>query len=139
MTRAVEIRVEGLEASRAALEAIIRQTKGDIRGSLDVIGQQWVSEIAGRAPVRTGTLRRSYTYEVGSGKGGTYVEVSSNVVYAPYQEFGTSRIVGTPHVRPGTDAVARKIPALIVEGVRRGRGPGAGRVSIGGALRRLGG
>jgi HK97 gp10 family phage protein len=124
---AIEIRIEGLEASRAALEQIIRQTSGAIDGSLATIGEQWVTEIVKRAPVKTGTLRRSYTYTTGRG----WVEVGSNVHYAAYQEFGTSRQRGTPHVRPGTDAMVRKIPGLIAAGVDRSRGGG----SLGGAAR----
>ena len=129
---AIQIRVEGVEASRAALENILRSMSGGIPQALAVVGEQWVTEIRRFAPLKTGRLRRSYDYEVGRGRKALYVEVGSNVIYAPYQEFGTSRISGTPHFRPGTDAVTRKVPALVAEGIsRQSQGLGA---SIGRAL-----
>jgi hypothetical protein len=118
----IEITVEGVEEARRALEQILRDTSDSaIPQALDTIGQQWVTEIARRAPLKTGRLRRSYTWEVGRARGARYVEVSSNVLYAPFQEFGTRYIVGTPHVRPGTQAVTPQVPKLIVEGVSRSR------------------
>lgn len=120
---AITGRVEGLEASRAALEAVIRAEVGAVPRALELIGEQAVTEIRRFAPVRTGTLRRSYTYEVGADGSTAWVEISSNVVYAPYQEFGTSRIVGTPHLRPGIDAVRPQVRALLAESMgRAGRG-----------------
>lgn len=131
---AIEIRVEGVEEARAALESILRAQSGAIPEVLKVVGEQWVTEIRRFAPLKTGRLRRSYTYEVGAGGG--YVEVSSNVIYAPYQEFGTSRISGTPHFRPGTDAVTRKVPELVAEGLSRASaGLGAGTAALGGLAR----
>lgn len=140
----IEIRVEGVEAARAALEQIIRSSKASLPQSMDAIGQQWTTEIQRRAPERTGRLRRSYTWEVG--RGGAWVEVSSNVVYAPYQEFGTRYIGGRPHVRPGTEAVIPQVPKLIAEGVRRSRlgfgasigGSAGGAARLGSTIGRLG-
>lgn len=135
----VEIRVEGVEEARRALEAVIRQTRGSVAGSLETIGQVWETEVKRFAPVKTGRLRRSYTHEVGTGPGGSYVELSSNVRYAPYQEFGTRFTVGTPHVRPGTEAVIPQVPEIIAGGVTRGRGSlGLGSGRIGGLINRLG-
>lgn len=119
---AIQIRVEGVEAARTALERVIRSTRGAIPEGLEMIGQQWVTEVRRDAPLDTGRLRRSYTHAVGTGNGGTYVEVSSNVHYAPYQEFGTRNIVGRPHVRPATERVRRLVPSLLVEGISRARG-----------------
>lgn len=131
---AIGIRVEGVEEARAALEKILRAESGAIPEVLAVVGEQWVAEIRRFAPLRTGRLRRSYTYEVGAGGG--WVEVSSNVIYAPYQEYGTSRISGTPHFRPGTDAVIRKTPELIAEGMSRASaGLGSGIAALGGLAR----
>lgn len=131
---AIGIKVEGVEEARAALETILRAQSGAIPAVLATVGEQWVTEIRRFAPLLTGRLRRSYTYEVGPG--GAYVEVSSNVIYAPYQEYGTVRIDGTPHFRPGTDAVIRKAPDLIAEGISRASaGLGAGTKALGGLTR----
>ncbi len=130
----IGIRVEGVEESRAALEAILRAQSGAIPAVLATVGEQWVAEVRRFAPLKTGRLRRSYTYEVGAG--GAWVEVSSNVIYAPYQEYGTSRTSGTPHFRPGTDVVIRKAPELIAEGMSRASGGlGAGTAALGGLAR----
>ena len=143
---AIEIRVEGVEEARAALEQIIRQSRDAIPQALGVIGQQWTTEIQRLAPELTGRLRRSYTWEVG--RRGAYVEVSSNVLYAPFQEFGTRYISGRPHVRPGTERVIPQVPKLITEGVARSRGGisasafigrgGGGRGSLGRTISQLG-
>lgn len=121
MADAITSRVEGLEAARAALESIVRAERGAIPEALTKVGQQAVTEIRRRAPLLTGRLRRSYTYEVDPA--GRWVEISTNIVYAPYQEFGTRSITGTPHVRPGIEAVIPQVPALIAAGMAQaGRG-----------------
>lgn len=118
-------RVIGLEASRRALERIIRAERASFPEALELIGQQAVTEIQREAPLDTGRLRRSYTWETGSERGRAYVEISSNIVYAPFQEFGTATQTGTPHVRPGIEAVRPKIPALVAEAAgRAARGAG---------------
>lgn len=126
-SRMVDARVEGLEESRRALERVLRREAAAIPGALELVGEQAVTEVRRFAPVRTGTLRRSYTYEVGSEGRSAWVEISSNVVYAPYQEFGTSRIVGTPHLRPGIEAVRPQVRKLVAEAMgRAGRGASSG-------------
>lgn len=123
---AITTRVEGLEESRAALERILRAERAAIPEALEVLGQVAVREITRRAPVLTGRLRRSYTYEVGPG--GKWVEISSNVSYAPAQEFGSSRGPGTPHVRPGIEATIPQVPRILAEGLgRASRGAGGSR------------
>ena len=125
-------KVDGLEESRRALEKIIRAEMAAIPGALELIGQQLTTEVKRRAPVATGTLRRSYNWETGQDGRDAWVEVGSNVAYAAYQEFGTSRQEGTPHLRPAVDALRPQIRALLAEHVGRG-GAGAFR-GIGGGL-----
>jgi hypothetical protein len=115
----VKGRVTGLEASRRKLEKIIRAEQGSLPGALELIGEQAVTEVQRKAPLDTGRLRRSYTWEVGSERGRAYVEVSSNVEYAPDQEFGTSSQTGKPHLRPGIEAVIPKVGKLVAEAARR--------------------
>jgi hypothetical protein len=112
------VRIEGLEAARAALERELRKIKGGAADGLKLIGQQGVTEIQRRSPVLTGRLRRSYTYRAGD----TYVEISTNVAYAPAQEFGSRHQRGTPHVRPGLEALRPQVASLIAEGARRRMG-----------------
>ena len=50
-------------------------------------------------PVDTGKLRASITTEVGN----LEAEVGTNVEYAPYVEFGTSKQSAQPFMRPALD------------------------------------
>jgi HK97 gp10 family phage protein len=115
----VKGRVDGLEASRRKLEKIIRAEQASGAAALALIGQQAVTEVQRRAPLDTGRLRRSYSWEVGSERGRSYVEVGSNIEYAPDQEFGTSSQTGKPHLRPGIEAVVPKVGKLVEEAARR--------------------
>ena len=58
----------------------------------------------GHAPaVRTGTLRRSITWKPGIDGVSPYVDIGSNVLYAPYVELGTSRMAARPFLRPALE------------------------------------
>jgi phage gpG-like protein len=54
--------------------------------------------------VITGRLRGSITWRVGQDAASPYVDVGSNVEYAPYVELGTSRMPPYPYLRPGLEA-----------------------------------
>lgn len=54
-----------------------------------------------RAPYRTGTLRRSIAIE--DGPGPLEVTIGTDLNYAPYVEFGTSRMAARPYLRPALD------------------------------------
>lgn len=59
------------------------------------------------APVQTGRLRASITHVPGRDGKGYYVDVGSNVEYAPFVEFGTSKQPAQPYLRPAlAEAVA---------------------------------
>jgi len=63
---------------------------------------EWASFIEGRAkeivPVRTGNLKNSIMFEIL--KGGFAAEIGTHVEYAPYVEFGTSRMRAKPYLVP---------------------------------------
>jgi len=58
---------------------------------------------AQKAPVDTGTLRRSIHTEAAETRGGAVARVGTNVEYALAQEFGTSRMRAHPYLRPAYD------------------------------------
>lgn len=62
-----------------------------------------------KAPVDTGRLRASISHELGSDGRGPYVDVGSNVEYAPHVEYGTSRMSAKPYLRP---AIAEAVAAF---------------------------
>lgn len=66
------------------------QTALDIEGS----GKEF-------APIRTGNLMRSIHTEIGDG--GLSAEIGTDVEYAPFVEYGTSRMAPQPYMRPAFD------------------------------------
>jgi len=56
-----------------------------------------------RAPVLTGTLRRSIHTETAETEDGAVARVGTNVEYAIHQEFGTRRMKAQPYLRPAFD------------------------------------
>lgn len=53
--------------------------------------QEWA---ASKSPVDTGRLKSSFTHQVGDG----YVDVGTNVEYAPHQEYGTKKGITGKHM-----------------------------------------
>lgn len=68
--------------------------------------------------VDTGRLRASYDWRTGRDPR-PYVEVGSSVVYAPFLEFGTSRMQARPHFRPSIDAYRGKVTERIAQAMER--------------------
>lgn len=56
--------------------------------------------------VRTGRLRGSITWRLGEDSEGLYADVGSAVLYAPYLEYGTTRMPAYPFLRPALEAAA---------------------------------
>lgn len=54
--------------------------------------------------VITGRLRSSITWKADEDSKSPYVDVGSNVEYAPYVELGTSRAPAYPFLRPALEA-----------------------------------
>lgn len=74
----------------------------------------------GRPPaVDTGRLRSSYTWRTGEDPVGPYVEVGTNVEYAPWLEFGTVKMRPRPHLRPAIEELRGEIRDLIAQGIVR--------------------
>lgn len=62
------------------------------------------------APVDTGRLRASIAQEIGGDDDGLVARVGTNVEYAPYLEFGTSRMSARPFLRPALGAATGVTP-----------------------------
>lgn len=76
------------------------------RAVLVAIGKKAEGYAKAKAPVDTGRLRSSITYTID----GDSVEITSDVEYAPYQEYGTIYITGKHFMR---DAMAHHITEYI--------------------------
>lgn len=57
--------------------------------------------------VRTGRLRASISWQLGSDDQGLFAEIGSNVEYAAYVELGTGRMAARPFLRPSLRAAVR--------------------------------
>lgn len=70
-------------------------------------------------PVRTGRLRNSeHSSTTGNAQAAEGV-VSTNVEYAPYVEFGTSRQKAEPYLRPAAKIVKPKVDRMAIEEIRK--------------------
>ncbi|MDD5510908.1 MAG: HK97 gp10 family phage protein [Dehalococcoidales bacterium] len=67
------------------------------------------------APVDTGRLRASITNRLEVEKDQLIGIVGTNVEYAPYQEFGTSKMPAHPFLYPALEANKSKIKGLLKE------------------------
>lgn len=77
-----------------------------------------VASAPGKPPaVDTGRLRASYTWRTGVDARGAFVEIGTNVLYAPFLEFGTRRMAARPHLRPAVNELRKEIVALIRRGI----------------------
>ena len=88
----MKIELKGIEQFKRELNKvksnITREIERTTSASLLRIG----SDAKRKAPVDTGRLRSSITHR----QNGTDGEVSTNVKYAPYIEFGTGNLVSVP-------------------------------------------
>jgi HK97 gp10 family phage protein len=68
-------------------------------------------EITAQGAVDTGNLRNSLTHEVV----GKDVYIGTNVEYAPYVEFGTSKMQERPYLRPAVKDNTNEYKTIIEE------------------------
>ena len=65
--------------------------------ALEAVGLQAEGYAKGYCPVDTGTLRNSITHTT---EGHDTAVIGTNVEYAPYVEYGTSRMKAQPYLAP---------------------------------------
>lgn len=87
-------------------EEIKRLIEQKIDGALYAIGIQASNYAADKSPVDTGRLRASMTFD----KGDKEVAIGTDVEYAIYQEFGTSKFSGHHMLR---DAVHNHVDEYV--------------------------
>lgn len=69
-------------------------TKEIIRKAVNELGQEHLANIIKRTPVDSGELRKSWITEVREIADGYEVTVSTNILYAPYVNYGHRQEVG---------------------------------------------
>lgn len=114
-----------LEAQVATLNQRFLKKSVELSTLLHVALEEASILVEGRAaalaPVDTGLLRRSITHRVIERKGYPIGQVGTNVEYAAYQEFGTSKMAPQPYLMPALresrplvkDIVARRLKTAL--------------------------
>lgn len=90
------MKLEGLNELRVALDPTER-----INGVKKIValnGSELQASAQRKAPVDTGTLRRSIKLSLK--KGGMRAEIEAEADYAPYQEYGTRFMNAQPYMKP---------------------------------------
>lgn len=83
------------------MSKITDEGRQKINNELKKIVLRTVSEAKDKAPVDTGRLRSSITFEEEQDQNGFLkLVIGSNVDYAPFVEFGTERQAAQPYLRP---------------------------------------
>jgi HK97 gp10 family phage protein len=77
-------------------------------GSIIVEGQA-----ATLAPVDTGLLRKSINHRIIDRKGYPVGQIGTNVEYAPFQEFGTSKMKPQPFLLPALNQKRAQVKEVI--------------------------
>ena len=94
-----EVRIDS-----AAVRALLDSPEGPVAADILKRGIR-VERIAKKlCPVDTGRLRSSITHALGRDSRSIYCDVGTDVEYAPYVEFGTSRQGAQPYLRPALGA-----------------------------------
>ncbi|QOV19035.1 HK97 gp10 family phage protein [Blautia liquoris] len=94
MSSGLEIR--GIDKLMAHLKKCA--TLEDVKQVVRVNGAEMHQKTQRFAPVDTGALKRNIRLDIENQ--GMAAKVTSEAEYAPYQEYGTRYMAGTPHVRP---------------------------------------
>ena len=100
-------------------EEIIGEMREDVINWLYAIGLDASSVAADKAPVDTGRLKNSISNTVDEDELAAYI--GTNVPYAPYQEFGTSRGIPAKHfIQFGATAHAAEYKEMLEERLKGG-------------------
>lgn len=91
---------------------VLKIADEDILAWLEAIGEDAAQTAAEKAPVDTGRLKNSIEHAVVPSEKAVYI--GTNVPYAVYQEFGTSRgVVGKHYLQFGATAHANEYGKLL--------------------------
>lgn len=108
--------ISGIPEVTGRMNVMVKKLDGELTVTALMAGAQIiVNHASEKAPYRTGTLRRSIHAEPVQGE--TAVMVGTDLEYAPFVEYGTSRMAARPFLRPAIDEhwdeVVREISAAM--------------------------
>lgn len=123
MASKTRVEVDGVEQLKSNFKKISKTASNEVEQAL-INGALMVERDAKiKAPVDTGRLRQSLSYqEENFGSKNPAVKVGTNVDYAPPVEFGTSKMAARPFLRPAFNENKDKILKEIAKAMRKGCG-----------------
>ena len=92
----VHVEIAGIERLTARIDKAVTSLDPKIQEGLRIVGENIVADAKAFAPVKTGRLRDSINGIVY----GNMLEVHVEAEYAAYVEYGTSRMMPRPFLRP---------------------------------------
>ena len=98
---------------RAEIETAVQAAKAR---ALEIMGGKAETYAKQLAPVDTGNLRNSISH---AQQDENTEVVGTNVSYAPYQEFGTSKMAAHPFLRPAAENHAEEYKAIWLNELRK--------------------
>lgn len=110
------ITITGLPQAISSLTKLGTKLPSILQEGLTAIAELIIKESQRIVPVDTGRLRDSikiFSASAAEVKGGTEVE------YAGFVEFGTSRQRSQPYMRPAIDKAKKEGPKLLVTSIKR--------------------
>lgn len=113
------ITIKGVDKLEAKFAKLKERTRGEILKNAVRAGALPIQTAAViKAPIEFGTLKRSiHTEIVNASATHAEAEVGTDLEYAPYQEFGTSKMAAQPYLRPAfdeqSDAAKKEISAAL--------------------------
>lgn len=103
------------------IDAVMKQMRAEAQKAIEMAERELQlaaleieREAKLRAPVDTGMLRGSIT----STGGGSEYEIGTNVEYAPFIEYGTSKMSAQPFLSPAFELVVKELPIKIEKAVK---------------------
>lgn len=92
------------KAAAAAVDPLTRAVVVKSAAMIESLAKQ-------AAPVRTGNLRNSISFDVSAD--GLTAEIGPTASYAPFLEYGTSRMAPRPFLMPAAEAVQPQFEAAL--------------------------
>lgn len=114
----VNMKMSGTEEFHAALRALPDGVRVQVlQNAVEDIAKGMTNDIVANVPVRTGTLRDSYVWEMESTEGfhksKAQIGTTKDGFYWHWVEFGRPNMSAKPYVRPAFDRWRRKSRRII--------------------------
>lgn len=91
-------------------DEVINEMEQAKHRALEIIGIKCEKYAKALCPVDTGNLRNSISHAT---NGSEYVDIGTNVHYAPYVELGTSRMSARPYLRPAVTSHMSEYKSIV--------------------------